>query len=79
MSKKKGAMSHNVGKSNYSKNKIQPWEIWTEYKLDPFRADIVKRVLRKKEGDDPTLDIKKIIHICEKILELYEEGEYFEK
>ena len=23
--------NHNVGKSDYSKHKIQPWDIWIEY------------------------------------------------
>ena len=40
---------YNIGKSNYSKYKIQPWDIWIEYKLNPFDADIVKRVLRHKK------------------------------
>ena len=56
--------SYNVGTSNYSKHKIQPWDIWLEYKLNPWDADIVKRVLRTKEGDDRKLDYEKIIHIC---------------
>ena len=40
--------SHNVGNSDYSKHLIQPWDIWIEYKLNPFDADIIKRVLREK-------------------------------
>ena len=61
----------NVGKSNYAKFKIQPWDIWREYSLDPWDADIVKRVLRTKDGDSRKLDYEKIIHICqEKIAQL---------
>ena len=45
---------YNVGKSDYSKHKIQPWD-----------ADIVKRVLRTKEGEDRKLDYEKIIHVCQ--------------
>lgn len=56
---------YNVGKSDYSKHKIQPWDIWLEYGLDPWDADIVKRVLRTKEGDDRKLDYEKIIHVCQ--------------
>ncbi len=41
--------SYNVGKSDYAKCKIQPWDIWLEYNLNPWDADIVKRVLRNKE------------------------------
>lgn len=57
--------SYNVGKSDYSKHAIQPWDIWKEYNLNPWDADIVKRVLRGKEGEARTLDYEKIIRICE--------------
>jgi len=56
--------NYNVGKSDYSKYKIQPWDIWLEYKLNPWDADVVKRILRTKEGDSRKLDYEKIIHIC---------------
>lgn len=66
--------SYNVGKSDYSKHAIQPWDIWKEYKLNPWDADIVKRVLRSKEGESRTLDYEKIIHICKyRISELSKE------
>lgn len=55
---------YNVGKSDYSKHKIQPWDIWLEYGLNPWDADIVKRVLRTKDGEDRKLDYEKIIHTC---------------
>ncbi len=65
---------YNVGKSDYSKHKIQPWDIWLEYNLNPWDADIVKRVLRNKEGDSRLLDYEKIIHICkERIRQLNEQ------
>lgn len=65
---------YNVGKSDYSKHKIQPWDIWKEYNLNPWDADIVKRVLRSKEGEARTLDYEKIIHICKyRIAELSKE------
>ena len=57
--------SHNVGASNYSKYKIQVWDIWKEYNLNPWDADIVKRVLRTKATDGRRLDYEKIIHICQ--------------
>ena len=69
-------LSHNVGKSNYAAKKIQPWEIWEEYKLDPWRCDIIKRTLRTKQDDDPVMDLDKIIHICEHLKTLYKKG-YF--
>lgn len=42
--------------------------------LNPWDADIVKRVLRSKEGEERTLDYEKIIHICKyRIAELSKE------
>ena len=64
MSTNENVQSYNVGKSDYAKHKIQPWHIWKEYNLNPWDADIVKRVLRSKEGEARTLDYEKIIHIC---------------
>ena len=74
MSTSENVQSYNVGKSNYSKHAIQPWDIWKEYNLNPWDADIVKRVLRSKEGEARTLDYEKIIHICKyRIAELSKE------
>lgn len=61
---------NNVGTSDYSKHIIQPWSIWLDYELNPWDADIIKRVLRTKEEPSMTKnesrisDYKKIIHIC---------------
>lgn len=60
----KECREYNVGCSDYSKHKIQPWEIWYEYQLNPWDADIIKRVLRHKEGTPRKEDYEKIIHIC---------------
>ena len=74
MSTSEKVQSYNVGKSDYSKHAIQPWHIWKEYNLNPWDADIVKRVLRTKEGEPRTLDYEKIIHICKyRIAELSKE------
>ena len=56
--------SYNVGSSDYSKHKIQPWDIWLEYNLNPWDADIIKRTLRSKKGSSRKEDYEKIIHIC---------------
>lgn len=61
---KEDVRSYNVGSSDYAKHAIQPWDIWREYNLNPWDADIVKRVLRTKETDGRKLDYEKIIHIC---------------
>ena len=55
----------NVGASDYSKHLIQPWAIWQEYQLNPWDADIIKRVLRHKATDTRKMDYEKIIHICQ--------------
>lgn len=74
MSTSENVQSYNVGKSDYAKHVIQPWDIWKEYNLNPWDADIVKRVLRSKEGEARTLDYEKIIHICKyRISELSKE------
>ena len=64
---------YNIGESDYGTRKIQPWDIWLEYDLNPWDADIVKRVLRTKAGQR-VLDYEKIKHICdERIRQLVEE------
>ena len=63
--------SYNIGSSNYSDYKIQPWDIWEEYDLNGWDCDIIKRTLRTK--DDPALtptaqrilDYEKIKHNCD--------------
>ena len=57
--------SFNVGTSNYSQHVIQPWSIWLDWDLNAWDADIVKRVLRTKTGDERRMDYEKIIHICQ--------------
>lgn len=78
--KKDNVRNHNVGNSDYSKHKIQPWDIWIEYKLNPFDADIVKRVLREKaepglsKSESRRMDYEKIIHICQERIRQIDEG-----
>ena len=55
----------NVGASDYSQHLIQPWSIWQEYDLNPWDADIIKRVLRSKSTEPRKMDYEKIIHICQ--------------
>ena len=75
-----GTRKDNVGTSNYSEHIIQPWSIWLDYNLDPWDADIIKRVLRTKAepcmsaAEARIVDYAKIIHICkEKIRQLKNE------
>ena len=66
--------SANVGKSDYSQHIIQAWTIWLAYKLNPWDADIVKRVLRHKEGDSRRMDYEKIIHISQERIRQIDNG-----
>lgn len=59
-----------VGNSNYDAFVIPPWAVWLDWRLNPWDADIVKRVARTKvdKGYTPdeqrVLDYEKIMHIC---------------
>lgn len=66
--------SSNVGKSDYSQHIIQAWTIWLSYNLNPWDADIVKRVLRHKEGDSRRMDYEKIIHISQERIRQIDKG-----
>lgn len=57
--------NHNVGTSDYFEHIIQPWTIWLDWNLNPWDADIIKRVLRNKFGESRKQDYEKIIHICQ--------------
>jgi hypothetical protein len=73
MKESKDIRSYNVGASDYSKHKIQPWDIWLEYRLNPWDADIIKRVLRSKPGER-RLDYEKIKHICDERIRQIDAG-----
>lgn len=63
-----GTRGYNVGSSNYTDYTIQPWSVWLDWNLDPWDADIIKRVCRHKGGEPKSLDYQKIIHICQEKL-----------
>lgn len=60
--------SYNVGTSNYSAHIIQPWSVWLDWNLNPWDADIIKRVLRTKQGSSRKEDYEKICHICQECI-----------
>ena len=67
----------NVGASDYARKTIQPWSVWLDWNLDPWDADILKRIARHKKGEAKSLDYEKIIHICnEKLRQLQDLEEY---
>ena len=65
---------NNVGDSDYSKHIIQPWSVWLDWDLNPWDADIVKRVLRTKGTDSRKLDYEKIIHVAKERIRQLDAG-----
>lgn len=73
--KKDNSLGFNVGKSNYSSMKLQPWEIFEAHQqLNYWEADIIKRLLRDKKGDSRLLDYEKIVHIAQHLVTLEKQG-----
>lgn len=66
--------NHNVGQSDYSKKVIQPYSVWIDWNLNPWDADIVKRIARTKEGEDEVTKYNKIIHIAQERLRQIKAG-----
>lgn len=77
--------NHNVGNSDYAKmpEGYQPWDLWKVYHMNPFDADILKRLLRTKAEPGMTpqesrkMDYEKIIHVCQERINQIEEGYEF--
>lgn len=73
-----GVRKANEGKSNYSQHVLQAWSIWLDYpELTDWDKDIIKRVLRTKDGESREMDYNKIIHDCrERIRQITIKGKY---
>lgn len=75
--------NHNVGNSDYAKMKLQPWDVWTAWHLNPWDADIVKRIARTKEEPGMTpmearrMDYEKIIHDAQECIRQIDAGTYW--
>lgn len=67
----KGARHQQVGGDHYRVHKIQPWQIWEEYGLDPWQANALKYLLRAghKEGVKASEDYRKAIHYLQYLVE----------
>lgn len=67
-----------VGGTHYRRNSIQPWDIYLEYGLDPWTANVVKYILRfpLKNGKE---DLAKAKHYIEYLINNYEDihGTYY--
>lgn len=80
--KKTNIRNYNVGASNYANLKIQPWDVWLAWGLNPWDADIVKRIARTKQIEGKSElearkeDYMKIIHIAKECIRQIEEGIY---
>jgi len=60
--------TNNVGKSDYAKHLIQPWVIFNDHtNLNYQECDIIKRILRSKEGER-ILDLEKCKHILDELI-----------
>ena len=76
---------HNVGNSNYSQmpKGYQPWDLWKIFHMNPWDADILKRLLRTKAepcmtmAESRKLDYQKIIHVCQERINQIDEGYEF--
>ena len=72
---------YHVGDSNYSNKELQPWDVWLKAQLNPWDADIVKRIMRTKidagmtSEEQHILDYQKIQHICQERIEQINNGD----
>lgn len=81
----KDIRNYNVGSSNYYSmpKGYQPWDLWKIFHMNPFDADILKRLLRTKTEPGMTpqesrkLDYQKIIHVCQERINQIDEGYEF--
>ena len=65
-SPKEDHRKYNIGDSDYNQYLYQVWDIWRDFNLNPWEADIVKRVLRHKKGEEN--DLKKINHTLNEMM-----------
>ena len=70
--------SHNVGSSDYAKHKIQPWDVYLSHHVNYWEGDILKRVIRRKEGQSRREDFEKIIHNAQECIRQIDSGEYID-
>ena len=68
LKKEKKATEKQVGGDHYKQGKMQVFDVWDAFDLDPYEASAVKYLLRhkKKNGRE---DIEKAIHYLQVILE----------
>lgn len=73
--------SHNVGESDYASHPIQPWDCWINWGMNPWDADMLKRLIREKlivgytAKESRIQDYKKIQHLCDERITQIEKGD----
>ena len=60
-----------IGGSHYVKHSIQPWHIIDEYKLNYYKGNVLKYLLRDKGNEIE--DMQKAIHYLEKQIAILSE------
>lgn len=61
--------SKNIGSSDYANSLIQPWVIFNSHpNLNYQECDIIKRILRTKEGESRLLDLERCHHILDELI-----------
>ena len=78
-SQKIDSVSYQVGGNHYVKRKIQPWEIWKAYEMNPWEANALKYLLRHKDKGKPLEDLKKCRHYIEFLINTLEEQDVQDK
>jgi len=64
------ALTRMVGTSPYHDTTIQPWEVWASWELNPWEANIVKRIQRyRRDGGKGVEDLRKAAHELEYLIE----------
>lgn len=78
-SQKIDSVYYQVGGNHYVKRKIQPWEIWKAYEMNPWEANALKYLLRYKDKGKPLEDLKKCRHYIEFLINTLEEEDVQDK
>jgi hypothetical protein len=63
-----------VGGDHYKGRKLQPWDLWEAFDLDPWEANALKYLLRWKDKNGVE-DLKKAVHYIEYLIEREENGQ----
>jgi hypothetical protein len=71
LKQKIGAKQMQIGGSHYIKHKIQPWDVWEDWKLDPWLCNVIKYVHRH-DSKNGLEDLKKAQHYLNFAIQNYD-------